>query len=526
MILGQTMTDLTQADDGERTTLDDLFRRAGVRRPDAPALIDPPNRRSFTDGAPRRLTFAEADRMVSAIAGRLRRLNLPQDSIVAIQLPSTVENVLTLLGVLRAGLIASPLPLLWRRADMVAALSLIGAKALITCARAGDVDHCELAMTVAADVFPIRYVCAFGDDIPDGIVPLNDLYTIDQPDQLPPVERATNPATHVAVITWDIDADGPVPVARSHGELIAGGVAVHNESRIEPDAEILSTFAFSSFAGLSLSVVPWLLAGGTLVLHQPFDPAVLAAQRAQHPCSAIIVPGPLVVRLADAGLLDGRDSLKTVIAAWRGPERVEVSPNWNKADVALVDAYLFGEAGLAPVRRHAGGQPVSLAIGPLTAPRATPHGVLVAELGRTEAGRFAMRGPMVPRHPFPPGIERTGAPCFKVGEDGFVDTGYTCRLDRDSGALMVTRPPTGVISVGGYRFLLRELHTLLARLEPIGTLTALPDALGGHRLAGSAADRAAVQRELEALGINPLVAGAFRERRAADQPPSVHASAA
>ncbi len=47
-------------------------------------------------------------------------------------MPNTVDSVLTLLGVLRAGLIAMPLPLLWRRADAVAALSRVGAKALIT----------------------------------------------------------------------------------------------------------------------------------------------------------------------------------------------------------------------------------------------------------------------------------------------------------------------------------------------------------------------------------------------------------
>src|SRR6185503_18072776 len=46
---------------GITTTLDDLFRRAGVRHPDAPALVDAPNRQSFTDGAPRNLSYAQAD---------------------------------------------------------------------------------------------------------------------------------------------------------------------------------------------------------------------------------------------------------------------------------------------------------------------------------------------------------------------------------------------------------------------------------------------------------------------------------
>src|ERR1700692_3484926 len=120
---------------GNRTTLDDLFRRAGVRHPDAIALCDPPNRESFTDGAPRRLSFSEADRAISAMAARLRGFGLQADTVVAMQLTNTVESIIALLGVLRAGMIAVPLPLLWRQHDMVAALRSIGAKAIVTAAR-------------------------------------------------------------------------------------------------------------------------------------------------------------------------------------------------------------------------------------------------------------------------------------------------------------------------------------------------------------------------------------------------------
>src|SRR6185503_2099628 len=132
MILGEAnrASDIT-------TTLDDLFRRAGVRHPDAPALADPPNRASFTDGAPRILSYAQADRAISAIAERLRGLGLQTDAVVAIQMPNTVESVIACLGVLRAGMIAAPLPLLWRRRDLVDALGRVSAKAIVTCARAG-----------------------------------------------------------------------------------------------------------------------------------------------------------------------------------------------------------------------------------------------------------------------------------------------------------------------------------------------------------------------------------------------------
>ena len=81
-----------------RATLDELLSRAAVRRPDALALLDAPNRESITDGKPRRLSYRQSDRMVSAIAGRLRRMGLHTDAIVAIQMANTVENVLTVLG--------------------------------------------------------------------------------------------------------------------------------------------------------------------------------------------------------------------------------------------------------------------------------------------------------------------------------------------------------------------------------------------------------------------------------------------
>jgi hypothetical protein len=68
-----------------RMTLDDLFRRAVSRGGDTMALMDPPDRRNFTDGEPKRLTYAQTDRIVGAIAGRLKELGLKTDALVALQ---------------------------------------------------------------------------------------------------------------------------------------------------------------------------------------------------------------------------------------------------------------------------------------------------------------------------------------------------------------------------------------------------------------------------------------------------------
>jgi AMP-binding enzyme len=518
MILGDPAQASAQAPRGQiRVSIDEMFRRLAERRPDALALADPPNRKNFTDGAPRRLTYAEADRMVAAIAGRLRRMGLPVDAVIGVQMPNIVENILAMLGVLRAGMVVAPLPLLWRRADAVAALARVGAKALISCGRVGDFKHGQFGMRVAAEVFAIRYVCGFGANLPDGVVPFDDLFTADKLDPIPPLERErqANAAAHLAAITFDVSEGGLVPVARNHSELVAAALVVLLESHLAQNANILSTLAPSSFAGLSLTLLPWLLTGGMLSLHHPFDADVLARQRRDDRCPTLILPGPVASRMAEAGALAG-EGQTAVIAAWRGPNGLAMSPTWRAARTALIDVAVFGEIGLLAGRRGADGRPVPIQFGPVVAPRGSPGGIVLAELLPTAAGTVSFRGPMAPQHTFPPGADRSGLPHLKVERSGVVDTGYAFRIDSSTHAVVITGPPSGIASVGGYRFPLHDLKEIAGRVDGDATIAALPDPLVGQRLIGNAADRNMMQAALGAVGVNPLVVAAFRDRSERD----------
>jgi hypothetical protein len=509
MILGEAKTNGEAA--GGHTTLDDVFRRAAARRPDAIAIADPPNRAGFTDGAPRRLSYAEADRIIGAIAARLRALGLQTDTVVGIQLPNTVEGALTILGVLRAGMIAAPLPLLWRRADAAAALGRIRARTIITASRVGEVDHCELAMQVAAEIFPVRYVCGFGTGLADGVIAFDELLTADGFEEPPAVEREGNPAAHVAVVTFDVTPDGLVAVARDHTQLIAGGVAAVLDGGLDHDAVILGCSTLDSFGGLALTMLPWLLTGGTLALQQPFDAVAFSVQCNFERCDTVVVPGVLLPRLLAAGLLE-HPELANVLAVWRAPERLLISPPWPRATARLTDMLVFGEIGLLGAHRGIDGRPSPLPAGEIWVPPGSANAVLVAEVARSAAGTLALRGPMVPCQPFPPGAERLPLPHLRADSGGFVDTGYACRVDHAVQSMLVTGPPPGIVSVGGYRFAVRELNDLVRRADGGGALSALPDALAGHRLAGTSGDRDAVRAALSALGANPLVADAFRDQ--------------
>jgi hypothetical protein len=504
---------------GLDATLDDLFRAAARRRPDAIALIDPPDRARFTDGAARQLTYGEADRVISAIARRLREMNLHADAVVGLQLANTVDSVLTFLAVLRAELIAMPLPLLWRRADAIVSVRRTGAIALIVSGRIGATDHFDLAINAAAEAFTVRQVCGFGPHPPDGAVSLDDLYAAAaaQAGPAPAVARertvSLTRGAHLVAVTWDVTTDGPVPVARSDAQLIAGGLAVLLESQIPPHAVILSTLPLASFAGLAMTLVPWLVVGGTLALHHPFDCMTFAEQCRELSCDTVVVPGPLVAQLAAAGYLSVQHGLRSVVAAWRAPEQLHRTADWQDAAPSLIDVQLFGEIGLVAARRGRDGRPVPIPLGPIPAPHDAEGALTIAEVAATEHGTLALRGPMVPRGAFPPGAEKTSLPRFKAAADGFLDTGYAAEIGPDSpmGArtMTVSGPPPGLVTFGGYRFAIGELAHIISGLDASGTLAVRPDPLAGHRLAGTATNREAIRMALRGIGANPLLVEAF-----------------
>lgn len=511
MILGDKTQELDRVAAAGRATLDDLFRRAGVRHPDMVALADPPNRESFTSGAPRRLTYAQADRAISALAAQLRRLGLQTDMVVALQLPNTVESIIALLAVLRAGMIAVPLPLLWRQQEMVAALRMTGAKAIVTSSHIGSTPHAEIAMQVAAEVFPIRFVCSFGKDVPDGVMPLDDIFGAADSDFVQSSVRPGIAAAHVAVVTFDVGPDGVRAVARNHSELIAGGLAPHLESGAPLDAAHLSTIPLGSFAGLALTLMPWLLGGGTLNLHHAFDPDTFAAQCRMQNGGAVILPGPVLASLAQT---DRLGTPAAIIALWRSPERLARDLPWH-GEAMLVDVACFGEAGLLAGLRGAEGRPLPIPYGSIGAPRQAADAAKLIEVLRTAAGTLALRGPMVAAQAFPPGAERGSEPHFAVDALGFVDSGFACHLEQDSQTLMVDGPPAGITSVGGYRFRQNQIDWLVAEADLDAVIVAVPNAYLGARLGGNAPDYPAIATQLQAIGANPLIVEAFRERKAA-----------
>jgi hypothetical protein len=485
---------MTDAAASPAPTLDTLFRRSVARQPDALALIDPSDKLRVTETPPRRLTYAEADKYVTNIARHFQLAGLPGGSVVAVQLPNTVEFVLTLLGIWRAGLVPAPLPLLWRQSDLVTALTRASARALVVQDRVDGVDLATNALGVAAEVFPIRHVCGFGPSLPEEIVSIETTFSSS-------ASLFTPEAQPEGVVTFDVTRDGLVPLSRTHGQIIAGGLAIHLEAGIG-QTRTLSTIPPSSFAGLSATVTCWLLGGGTLSLHHAFDADAMNAQIAEDRCDTLILPAPLALRLSQSGWPARDSTLRHVLGLWRSPEQTGASADWESSDAALTDIHCFGETGHIAARRTTPAiQP--LRAGPRRAPHNRPDAPLIAEMLVTPGGTLALRSPMVPP------VAAVDGPASSLAG---TDTGYAVRRTATTDTFSITAPPAGIVSVGGYRFSAADIQDHSQLLGDDATLAALPDRLNGNRLVGRSSNDTATRHTATRHGLNALVADAFRAR--------------
>src|SRR3954465_14782646 len=287
-------------------TLDVLFQRILARQPGGLALLDPLNKQRITGQSPKRLTFAQADRAISALTAHFIESGLPANSVIAVQLPNTVEFALTALAAYRAGLVVAVLPLLWRQAELTVALNRTGARAVVAAGRIDGVSHADIAMNAAAECFSIRHVCGFGDDLPEGMASLDRAIAAESPTKRAVIQDGRK----AAMVSFDVTSDGFRAVPRSHVSVIAGGLALSLESDVPQGATNLSAFTPCSFAGIASSLAMWLLTGGTLVLHHPFDSDVLEQQIIEASCNTLVAPAQLALRMDEMDISTRMPSLR------------------------------------------------------------------------------------------------------------------------------------------------------------------------------------------------------------------------
>ena len=275
------------------TTLARLFARQTERDPDAVALV------SGDTAVSRRELDERSDRLAEA----LRRRHVGPETVVAVALPRSVDLVVTLLGVAKAGGAYLPLDPASPPERIRRLLGASPARALLT-----DAAHAE-ALSAGPDLPPIVL-----DDL---LAPPAGDDGDDAPQDSTPVPVPVRPDNLLAV-THGSAPDGPAAlVAVTHRNMLR--LVLDHHVREGSRGTVLWHTSPAS-EGLALEVWAPLLNGGRVVVAPAgdLDADALTAARAAHGISALWLPAGLFAAIA----AHRPESLAGLCEVWTGGDLV------------------------------------------------------------------------------------------------------------------------------------------------------------------------------------------------------------
>ncbi|MBL8385439.1 MAG: acyl--CoA ligase [Burkholderiales bacterium] len=292
-------------------TLYDGFAANAAAHPDREAVVDAPNRRQFSDQAPRRLTYGALAAEVERMAAVLLAHGIGKDDVVVVQLPNGVEQFVVYLACARLGVMVSPVPVQYREHELGHVLGITRAKAAVTLARIGRHAHAAMFAALAARHPGGLAVLAWGDALPPATVDLAD--ALARAGDAAPVGAycAAHPvsANDVFTVCWTSGTEAqPKGVPRSHNEWRIVAPAIIEGAGLQPGCRLLNPFPFVNMAGLSTNFAAWIELGATVVQHHPFDLEVFLGQLREEAIDyTVAAPAILNQLLQRPALLEGID---------------------------------------------------------------------------------------------------------------------------------------------------------------------------------------------------------------------------
>lgn len=453
-------------------TLDALFRRNATLRGDLPAIRD-------MDGT--LLSYAQTSSAVANVAEEISALGLPQRSTVALLLPNGRELIVALLAALRCGLTPVPMPVAWRKSDLVRACRESEAAALITTAHFAPERLPELAAEVAIEVFELSFPCAFGGPLPDGLMPLT-FNTAAEP-LLATASLTAQPASGIA--TLQPSSKGVSFVLHSDDELLAAGLGAMLAGDIRGGDAIVSAVSFASFAGLATALVPWLLNSGTLSLlpELPRGNEIVLDKNTHLVAHDGLLPS----------LLSTTDAAVASVFALHlaGTSGVTAYPALNARTV--VDVFAFGELAAIALPRVERSAIAQLPIGIIHAGNGGSAAPSIVETAVDQSG-LQIRGAMVPKD--------------VLRDQEWLSTGYELK-DR------YISPPDDLTSVGGLRFDFPDLERRVRAAALISDIYKVSDPVLGSKVLIESERPEETAAALLAAGLPRVIAASVRKAETA-----------
>jgi len=312
VVPAERIADFKQKGWWSETRIDDLFEKNVREKTDREACVDPINCMDIVGREPRRLSWWQLEDLVSRYTAVFTAHGLRKDDALVVQLPNTIDLPAVYLACARLGIIVSPAPVQYREHELSYISESIDAKAALTATRIGKHAHGEMLVRVKAAQPKLQHVFVLGDAV-EGATQIEPLLGKVKQSDLAAAQRAEQEANvsadDIVTICWTSGTEArPKGVPRSHNEWIIMGEGVVHAGDIEDGDHLLNPFPMVNMAGISTSFVSWLLVGGKLVQHQPFDLQVFLKQIRDEKIDYTVAPPAILnLLLQNDALLQGID---------------------------------------------------------------------------------------------------------------------------------------------------------------------------------------------------------------------------
>lgn len=297
---------------GEQT-LGRLFIDTALAQPDTFAVADPPNRARLHGGTPQRWTWGQLLEQVGRVAALLHAAGYRKDDVLVMQLPNCVEMHAIYLACAASGIIVSPVPVQYRAHELQHVIRMTGARCAITAERVGTTRLADMWAAHRAQFAGLATVWALGDGGGSGFDSLHAALAATTPwsaARLVEHMSAIGLSAHdVFTICWTSGTEAqPKGVPRNHNEWLIVGQSVIDAGQLQRGAQTLIPFPFVNMAGVSTSLVAWLMSAGGLHHHHPFDIDVFITQLRDNPTDyTVAAPAVLSMLLKEPGKLKDVD---------------------------------------------------------------------------------------------------------------------------------------------------------------------------------------------------------------------------
>jgi acyl-CoA synthetase (AMP-forming)/AMP-acid ligase II len=480
-----------------RMVVADILERLTWSRPDQDAIIGWPG--AYGDDRLARVSYRQADALADQVAHALLAAGLSRGDRVLLYCENSVEAVLTLFGIAKAGLVAAPVnPMM--ATDVVAGLieHVEPAFAIVDAELWAAAEPAFAATGIGADV-TITIGTAEGDG---GLAPGSVSWS-SWVDGRPETEV---PVTLHADDVWALlftsgttarPKASMVTSTYSYGAAFAYGMSLNKGLRFDNELRVITFLPIIYHCGHNAALFPAFLAGGTVVLGRRPDPAGTVAAVTAHRPTAIWGGSPQFLALiADAAQADPEaadlTSLTVAMFSW-GAMPPPLADRWKQLcgpRLGLLEVFGQTEA-MSCYRFWIDEHPEKYrASAPATNYVGVPNPLLAAtvmtEDGRVLRDRPGEPGEAVYRSPvLAAGYYRDEEATREAFRYGWFHSGDSCEYDHEGLQIMVDRFKD-IVKTGGENVSSLRVESVLAGHPDVqrAVVIGLPDERWGEMVTG------------------------------------------